>query len=77
MVRYENREKVYERGARGKINWKKTMHSNPAISNGNVIYTEIISEKKSQTDNLLTEIYTPTIIPLSNVSPLLSIYSST
>ena len=55
--RYENREKVYERGARGKINWKKTMHSNPAISNGNVIYTEIISEKKSQTDNLLTEIY--------------------
>ena len=55
--RYENREKVYQRGAKGKINWKRTMHSNPAISNGNVVYTEIISEKKSQTDNLLTEIY--------------------
>lgn len=55
--RYENRERVFEKGARGKINWKRTMHSNPAISNGNVIYTELISEKKSQTDNLLTEIY--------------------
>ena len=55
--RYENREKVYERGTHGKINWKKTMHSNPIISEGNVIYSDIISEKKTQKDNLLTEIY--------------------
>ena len=55
--RYENREKVYERGVRGRINWKRTMCSNPVVSNRNVIYTEIISEKKSQKDNLLTEIY--------------------
>ncbi|MGN8896313.1 LlaJI family restriction endonuclease [Flavonifractor sp. HCP28S3_F3] len=55
--RYENREKVYQRGARGKIDWKRTMRSNPVISDGNVIYTDIISEKKSQKDNLLTEIY--------------------
>lgn len=55
--RYENREKNYERGVKGKINWKRTMRSNPIISNGNVIYTDIISEKKSQKDNLLTEIY--------------------
>ena len=55
--RYENREKVYQKGARGKINWKKTMHSNPAISNGNIVYTEIVSERKSQIDNLMTEIY--------------------
>lgn len=55
--RYENREKVYQRGARGKIDWKKTLHTTPAISNGNIIYTDIISEKKSQVDNLLTEIY--------------------
>lgn len=55
--RYENREKVYQRGARGKIDWKRTMHSNPVISAGNIIYTDIISEKKSQKDNLLTEIY--------------------
>lgn len=55
--RYENREKVYQRGARGKIDWKRTMRSNPVISDGNIIYTDIISEKKSQKDNLLTEIY--------------------
>ena len=55
--RYENREKIYDRGVRGKINWKRTMHSNPIISGGNVIYTNIVSEKKTQKDNLLTEIY--------------------
>ena len=55
--RYENREKSYKHGIKGKINWKRTMHSVPVISNGNVIYTDIISEKKSQKDNLLTEIY--------------------
>lgn len=55
--RYENREKIYQRGAKGKIDWKRTMRSNPVISAGNVIYTDIISEKKSQKDNLLTEIY--------------------
>lgn len=55
--RYENREKVYQHGARGKIDWKKTLHTNPAISKGNIVYTDIISEKKSQVDNLLTEIY--------------------
>lgn len=55
--RYENREKIYEHGFKGKVNWKRTMCSNPVVSNGNVIYTDIISEKKSQKDNLLTEIY--------------------
>lgn len=55
--RYENREKVYQHGARGKIDWKRTLRTKPAISKGNIIYTDIISEKKSQVDNLLTEIY--------------------
>ncbi len=55
--RYENREKQYQSGAKGKINWKKTLHSNPIISEKNIIYTNIVSEKKSQIDNLLTEIY--------------------
>ena len=55
--RYENREKTYQHGARGKIDWRRTLRTSPAISNGNVIYTDIISEKKSQVDNLLTEIY--------------------
>ena len=55
--RYENIEKKYEIGIKGKINWKKTMHSNPIISDGNIIYTEIVSERKNHIDNLLTEIY--------------------
>lgn len=55
--RYENRELVYEHGIKGKVNWKKTMRSNPAISCGNIIYTDIISERKNHKDNLLTEIY--------------------
>ncbi len=55
--RYENREKTYEPGIKGRINWKRTMHSAPVISNGNLIYKDFISERKSQKDNLLTEIY--------------------
>lgn len=55
--KYENREKTYQHGARGKIDWRRTLRTSPAISGGNVIYTDIISEKKSQVDNLLTEIY--------------------
>lgn len=55
--KYENREKTYQHGARGKIDWRRTLRTSPAISSGNVIYTDIISEKKSQVDNLLTEIY--------------------
>lgn len=54
---YVNREKHYEERIKGKINWKKTMRNNPAISHGNVVYTKIVSERKNQTDNLLTEIY--------------------
>ena len=55
--KYENREKTYQHGARGKIDWRRTLRTTPAISNGTIIYTDIISEKKSQVDNLLTEIY--------------------
>ena len=55
--RYENREKEYEHGVKGKVNWKKTLNTNPVISNRNIVYTSIVSERKSQKDNLLTEIY--------------------
>ncbi len=54
---YVNIERSFEKGIHGKINWKKTMRSNPVISNGNIVYPNIVSERKSQVDNLLTEIY--------------------
>lgn len=55
--RYINKERQYEHGVKGKINWKKTMRAMPAISSGNVVYSDIVSERKSQHDNLLSEIY--------------------
>ena len=41
--RYENREKIYQKGVRGKIDWRKTLRTPPAISNRNIVYTDIIS----------------------------------
>jgi len=55
--RYENREKQYVDRIQGRIDWRKTIRQRPVISNGNVIYTHIISEKKNQRDNIITEIY--------------------
>lgn len=55
--RYENREKIYVRGNGGRVNWKRTMHSNPIISDGNIIYSDIVTEKRKHKDNILTEIY--------------------
>lgn len=55
--RYDNKEKVTARGQQGKINWKKTFQTTPIISNGNIVYTSIFSDKKRQEDNILTEIY--------------------
>ncbi len=55
--RYDNREKVVKHGQQGRINWNKTLHQNPIISNGNVIYVDLISERKNQIDNLITQIY--------------------
>lgn len=55
--RYENREKVYVDGIQGRVNWKKTFKQNPIISRGNIIYVNIISEKKNQKENIITEIY--------------------
>lgn len=55
--RYDNKEKNYIHSIKGKINWKRTLRNNPAITNGNVVYTDVISERNDQKDNLLTESY--------------------
>lgn len=52
-----NRETVYKINQKGKVNWKRTLQQNPIVSNGNVIYTNIVVEAKSNTDNILIEIY--------------------
>jgi hypothetical protein len=55
--RYENIEKIVQNGYIGKINWKKTLNLQPVISENNLIFTKIISERNNHIDNLLSEIY--------------------
>lgn len=55
--RYDNREKIYRHGQQGRINWNKTLHQIPMISEGNFIYNDLISERDNQIDNLITNIY--------------------
>ena len=54
---YYNREKTYFNGTNGKIDWKKTLKHTPVYSNGNVIYTEIVSSKVSPANDNISEIY--------------------
>ena len=54
---YINIEKEYVSDGNGRINWKRTFKSNPIISGKNIVYTNIVYEKKSQIDNILSTIY--------------------
>lgn len=54
---YINREKVLKTNHNGKINWKRTLNTQPIISNGNVIYNELIVEVNSEVENIMVEIY--------------------
>lgn len=54
---YVNREKVYKKNQRGKINWKRTLQNQPIISNGNIIYADLVVEIPHQTDNIIVEIH--------------------
>jgi len=54
---YVNKEKTYIKNRSGKINWKRTMQSAPVVSNGNLIFPEVIAEQKSSIDNLLVEVH--------------------
>lgn len=54
---YINREKIYKINQSGKINWKRTMQSQPIVSNGNIIYPNITVETKNNIDNILVEIH--------------------
>ncbi|MDE6473816.1 MAG: LlaJI family restriction endonuclease [Clostridia bacterium] len=54
---YVNREKRYEVNQSGRVNWKRTMQSQPIVSNGNIIYPNITVEVKSNVDNILVDIH--------------------
>ncbi len=50
-------EKVYRTNQRGRVNWKRTMEQQPVISNGKVIYTNIVTEANNINNDLLSDIY--------------------
>lgn len=52
---YHNSEKIYQTNGKGKVNWKKTLNTQPIISNGNVIYNNVIVEVRNDCDDIITE----------------------
>lgn len=54
---YINREKIFRQNVSGRVNWKKTMQLQPIVSEGNIIYPNIIVEAKNSQDNILVEIH--------------------
>ena len=54
---YINREKEYKLNQNGRVNWKRTLNQQPIVSNGNVIYNNIVVEVKSNVNNIILEIH--------------------
>ncbi|MBQ6654595.1 MAG: LlaJI family restriction endonuclease [Erysipelotrichaceae bacterium] len=52
-----NQERVYAMNQNGRINWKRTLNQQPLVSNGNVVYKDIVVEKKVDTDDTLLRIH--------------------
>lgn len=54
---YYKRETVYSKDLNGKINWKRTLKNTPIISDGNIIYDNLITSKNSPSNDVITHIY--------------------
>ena len=54
---YKNRETVLKVNQKGKINWKRTLSKIPLYSEGNFVYKDFVVSTKSQSDNMLVDIY--------------------
>ena len=52
---YRNTEKIYRQNSKGKVNWKKTLCTQPIISNGNIIFNNLIVEVNNDCDSVITE----------------------
>lgn len=52
---YRNSEKIYSINGKGKINWKKTLDTQPIVSNGNIIYNNVVVEVRNDCDDIITE----------------------
>lgn len=54
---YVNREKTYKTNQNGKISWKRTLQTDPIVSDNNIVFPNIIVEKKSDIDNIIVEVH--------------------
>lgn len=54
---YRSKEKSWCKNGGGRINWKKTLLTQPVVSGGNVIYSDVITEKRNVCDDIVTEIH--------------------
>lgn len=52
---YRNTEKVYRYNTKGRVNWKKTLATQPIISNGNIIYSNMVVEVTNECDSIITD----------------------
>lgn len=53
---YVNKEKIFKTNQRGKVNWKRTLNTQPIISERNIVYKDIVVEVKNTLDNIIVEI---------------------
>lgn len=54
---YVNREKTYKTNQNGKINWKKTMQLDPIVSNSNIVFPNVVVERKNSIDNIIVDVH--------------------
>ncbi len=54
---YINKEKIFKKNQRGKVDWKRTLNEQPIISKGNIIYSNIVVSVKSELDNIVVQIH--------------------
>ncbi len=54
---YINREDTLKLNQNGKVNWKRTLETQPIISNGKIIYNNIIVQRKEVIDDIIVQIH--------------------
>lgn len=54
---YKSRDRIIKKNGNGKINWKTTLRQDPIISNGNLVYLDMYTEKNVITDDIITQMH--------------------
>lgn len=54
---FYNREKVFSKDRKGKIEWKRTLRTIPFISDNNIIYNDIVTSRMSASNDIVAQIY--------------------